>query len=62
MSRLKISDKVIWRGSWGADEPQEAIIDGIELCGKGKKNGKTVKSVAWKTIKDEKRKDRKSVV
>lgn len=27
---LKIGDKVIWRGSWGSEEPKEATIIQIE--------------------------------
>lgn len=54
-NRLKIGDKVIWRGAWGKEEPKEAIIEGIELCANGSKYGKEVKSVAWDTINGESR-------
>jgi len=50
MSRLKIGDKVIWRGAWGKEAPKEAIVEEIELCANGSKYGKTVKSVDWATI------------
>ena len=50
MNRLKIGDKVMWRGAWGNDAPKEAIVTEIELCANGKKYGKTVKSVAWETF------------
>lgn len=50
MSRLKIGDKVIWRGGWGKEAPKEAIIEGISLCAVGAKYGKEVKSVDWATI------------
>ena len=52
MSRLKIGDKVIWRGAWGSEAPKQAIVESIELCGVGSKDGKDVKSVAWTTFKD----------
>ena len=51
MSRLKIGDKVMWRGGFGVEQPKEAIIEGIELCGVGSKYGKTVQSVDWETIR-----------
>jgi hypothetical protein len=50
MSKLKIGDKVIWRGAWGSEAPQEATIEQISLCAVGSKYGKDVKSVDWKTI------------
>jgi hypothetical protein len=49
-NKLKVGDKVIWRGGWGNDAPKEAIIEDIELCAKGSKYGKPVKSVTWETI------------
>lgn len=50
MSKLKIGDKVIWRGSWGTEAPKEATVEAIELCAVGSKYGKEVKSVDWSTI------------
>jgi hypothetical protein len=50
MSRLKLKDKVIWRGAWGTQAPKEVIVKGISLCTVGSKYGKDVKSVDWKTV------------
>lgn len=55
MSKLKIGDKVMWRGGWGTEPAKEAIIEEIDLCPVGCKHGKSVNSVAWETIKNEKR-------
>jgi hypothetical protein len=51
MSKLKIGDKVIWRGAWGTEPPKEAIVESIQLCAVGSKYGKTVQSVDWKTVR-----------
>ena len=32
MSRLKLEDKVIWRGAWGKQAPKEVIVKQIHLC------------------------------
>ena len=49
--KLKIGDKVMWRGTWGRDMAKEATISGIEIgCG-DTKNGREVSSVSWDTIK-----------
>lgn len=50
MSKLKVGDKVIWRGAWGKEAPKEAVVESIELCANGSKYGKQVKSVDWETI------------
>ena len=50
MSRLKIGDKVTWRGTWGKQPPKEATVIEISLCAVGAKYGKDVKSVAWTTV------------
>ena len=49
---LKIGDKVMWRGAWGKDPAEEAIIDGIELCPVGAKYGDAVESVSWNDVKN----------
>lgn len=51
MSKLKIGDKVIWRGGFGMDSPQEAIVEGIEITNGGK-YGKPVDEVDWIRVKD----------
>ena len=43
-NRLKIGDKVIWRGAWGLHEPKEAIIESIQIGAEGSKFGRAVKS------------------
>jgi hypothetical protein len=50
MARLKVGDKVIWRGAWGTESSKEAIVESMELCAVGSKYGKDVQSVAWETI------------
>lgn len=50
LGTLKIGDKVIWRGGWGADPAVEVTISEIEICAIGAKNGRSVKSVAWNTV------------
>ena len=49
MAKLKIGDKVLWRGGFGMDPAQEAIIDGIEIT-KGGKYGKPVDEVDWDQV------------
>ncbi len=51
MSKLKIGDKVIWRGSWGGDAPQQAIVEGIDLT-KGGKYGDPVNEIEWSQVYD----------
>jgi len=55
MSKLKIGDKVIWRGSWGQEAPKEVIVESISLCAVGSKYGKDVKSTDWETVTGGKR-------
>lgn len=48
MSRiLKIGDKVMWRGSFGAAAPQVAEIESIEVCANDEKYGRNVSEAAW---------------
>lgn len=50
-TKLKKGDTVIWRGSWGRDIPQEAIVDCIEVnCEVG--YGIEVNSVHWSNVND----------
>jgi hypothetical protein len=53
--KLKIGDKVMWRGAWNTEPPKEATVVSMELCANGTKYGKEVKSVAWETIENAKR-------
>jgi hypothetical protein len=50
MSKLKVGDKVMWRGAWGTEPPKEAIVESIEICKEGCKEGRPVKSVDWWTV------------
>lgn len=52
--KLKIGDKVMWRGAQGKEPAEEAIIKGIQLCAVGEKYGKDVKTVSWSTVDHEK--------
>lgn len=52
MSRLKLNDRVTWRGAWGNEAPKEATVIEIDLCGKDTKYGKSVKSVDWETVRN----------
>lgn len=54
-NRLKIGDSVNWNGSWGAASTEKAKIENIEICAKGCKSGKEVKSILWNTITSGKR-------
>jgi hypothetical protein len=49
-TRLKIGDKVMWRGAWGTQPPVVATIKGITLCPVGSKHGDPVNSVSWDTV------------
>jgi len=51
MNKLKINDKVSWRGSFGSDAPKTAKVIGIELT-KGGKYGEPVDEVDWKLVTD----------
>lgn len=49
MTKLKIGDKVLWRGGFGMDPAQEAIVEGIEITNGGK-YGKPVDEVDWDKV------------
>ena len=49
MKKLKIGDMVIWKGSWGSDAPQQAIVEGIN---KGGKYGDPVDEIKWSQVYD----------
>lgn len=43
---VKVGMKVMWRGSWGYDQPAETTIEYIELCDcEGCKYGESVDAV-----------------
>ena len=49
MSRIKIGDTVKWRGAWGTEPAKDAVIVDIQICAKGRKEGRSVKSIAATT-------------
>ena len=51
MSKLKIGDKVNWRGDFGTAEPREAIVEGIDLT-RGGKYGDPVNEIEWSQVYD----------
>jgi len=48
--KLKVGDIVMWRGSWGMDEPQKAKVTGI---GKGKDWDETYQELPWSKLEDD---------
>jgi len=51
MSKLKIGDKVWWRGGFGSDPRKVATIEEIEVTG-GYKYGEQVDEVDWSEVYD----------
>ena len=47
MAILKIGDRVLWRGGFGRDAPQQAVVKGIELVEGGEKYGTPVQAAPW---------------
>ena len=53
MKTLKVGDKVIWRGSWGKDNPKEATVIGIErTLIPGSKYGDQVDELDWDLVEE----------
>jgi len=52
MEKLRIGDKVIWRGSWGKDAPQVAEVEAIELNENGMKCGQPFEEIEWYLVQD----------
>jgi hypothetical protein len=48
---LKIGDKVWWRGGFGSEPAEEAVIEGIEIT-YGYKYGDPVDEVSWSEVYD----------
>lgn len=42
---LKVGDSVMWRGGFGRDKAQQAVVKTIELCEDGEKYGTPVDEV-----------------
>ena len=49
MSKLKIGDKVWWRGGFGSDPRKVATVTGIEIT-RGYKYGDSVEEVDWAEV------------
>lgn len=52
MEKLKVNDKVSWRGSWGKDAPQEAKVIGINLNDRVFKDGQPLTEVEWYIVQE----------
>jgi len=50
MKKLKIGDKVSWRGGFGFDGPQNAKVEGIDINCQGGKHGDQVDEVDWSKV------------
>lgn len=51
MSKLKIGDRVMWRGGFGMDAPKPATVEEIEIT-RGGKYGDPVNEVEWNQVFD----------
>ena len=49
MSKLKVGDKVWWRGGFGSDPRKVATVAGIEIT-RGGKYGDSVDEVDWSEV------------
>jgi hypothetical protein len=49
MSKLKVGDKVWWRGGFGSDPRKVATVEEIEITG-GYKYGEQVDEVDWEEV------------
>lgn len=47
MDKLKVGDKVMWRGGFGTEIPKVATVKSIELCEPGEKYGEDVSEASW---------------
>ncbi len=52
MGLLKIGDTVMWRGSWGTENPQNATVEAIEIDCENK-TGKSVTKVEWSKVNED---------
>ena len=47
MKMIKIGSKVMWRGGWGSDPPEEAVVTEIEITDGESKYGEEATSVPF---------------
>ena len=53
MEKVKIGDKVIWRGGWGSDAPQEATVTGMEITEQPRsKYGEEATEAPWFLVEE----------
>jgi len=54
VDKLKVGDKVTWRGTWGQERaPQVVTVEGMEITdGPREKYGRDVKEVDWDVVED----------
>jgi hypothetical protein len=54
MDILKVGDTVMWRGGWGRDPVQEAVVTEIEITERPReKYGTDASEVQWVTVKED---------
>ena len=59
--KIKVGDKVMWKGSWGADHPASVVVTRIEIdCESG--HGQEVDDLDWKALPTSDGVDGRSVV
>lgn len=49
---LKVGDRVEWRGGWGHDSPQIAVVESIDEVEPGEKYGNAVQAMPWHMVKE----------
>ena len=49
--KLKVGDKVNWRGAWGSEPSKVATVTGMQKCPNGSKYGKDINSADWNVVK-----------
>lgn len=50
-NRLKVGDKVMWRGGFGTESPKEATVTGMQQCPEGSKYGNDIESADWDKVR-----------
>ena len=52
MEKLKVGDKVMWRGAFGMDAPKVAEVTGMEVTERSRdKHGESVSEVSWELVR-----------
>jgi len=50
MSKIKVGDKVMWKGAWGSESAIEATITDMSLVKKGEKYGDDCTESTWDNL------------